>query len=307
MKDGRVAMGFQIGSQEMEKLPANGYQSLADYWVGACKTLPVGATVQKLDFYYYQPYRINCADKTFFERSTINHFYNRLVLQHRSYLFLSVGNSRQPESNPVNTLFAWGKPFGMSNPFEGIEERMETLPRLAREFTGLLQTAGISAQVLDEEGLSEVYRMYFNLEFDPVPNSFQRPFHASDHYAVLGEKKLNVVSMLHQAGIVEPAVSNYTGVASPFIYPLTHYLQMPHILSVSATVLDTEKTLEALDSENELNRFMDFLSTQDNVKKTEEITAFTQEICTQNERILHPNVSVTVWHSDDQVPPSYVH
>ncbi len=307
LKDGRVAVGFQIQPLEMEKLPASQYQALADCWVGACKSLPVGATVQKLDFCYYQPYRSGLTDKTFFERSTINHFYNRLVLQHRSYLFLSLGHARQPESNPVNTLFAWGKPFGLSNPFDGIEGRMELLPRLAREFRGLLTAAGIGAQALDEEGLSAVYRMYFNLEFDPVPDSFQRPFHASDHYAVLGEKKLYVISMLHQAGIVESAVTNYTGVASPFIYPLTHYLQMPHILSASVTVLDTEKTLKALNSENKLNRLMDFLSTQDNLKKTEEITSFTHEMRTHNQNILHVNVSVTVWDADDQVRQGYVH
>jgi hypothetical protein len=87
-------------------------------------------------------------------------------------------------------------------------------------------------------------------------------------------------------------------VASPFIYPLTHYLQMPHILSVSCTVLDTEKTLKALDSENKLNRFMDFLATQDNLKKTEEITSFTHEVRTHNQNTLHVNVSVTVWDAE---------
>ncbi len=306
-KDGRVAVGFRIAPQEMEKLPASQYQSLCDYWVGASKTLPPGATVQKLDFYYYQPFQVSVAGKAYFERSFINHFYNRLVLQHQSYLFLSLGDGRQPDPNPINTLFAWSRPFLGGNPFAGIEERMERLPRLASEFTGMLAASGVGVQLLNEEELWEVYRMYFNLEFDPVPPSFQRPFHAEGNHAVLGEKKLNVISMLQQARVVEPAVVNPSGVASPFIYPLTHYLQMPHILSVSCTVLDTEKTLKALDSENKLNRFMDFLATQDNLKKTEEITSFTHEVRTHNQNTLHVNVSVTVWDVEDHVRQGYVH
>ncbi len=64
---------------------------------------------------------------------------------------------------------------------------------------------------MNEEGLADVYRMYFNLEFDQVPPSFQRPFHAADNYAVLGEKKLNIISCCIRRGIVESAVSNYSG------------------------------------------------------------------------------------------------
>jgi hypothetical protein len=203
LKDGRVAAGFRIQPVEMESRPAGQYQALADYWVGATKTLLVGATVQRLDCYYYQPFRASHADKAYFERSFINHFHNRLVLQHRSYLFLSLGNPGQPEPNPVNTLFAWGKPFLMNNPFGGIESRMEDLPRLAREFTGMLSASGVGVKPMDEKELAEVYRMYFNLEFDAVSEALQRPFHAEGNHAVLGEKKLNVVSMLHQVYVVK--------------------------------------------------------------------------------------------------------
>ncbi len=136
LKDGRVAMGFLIEPQEMERMPASGYQSLTEYLAGASRILPVGTTVQKLDFYYYKPFQVNPGDKSFFERSFINHFYNRLVLEHKSYLFLSLGQTKQADPNPMNTLFAWGKPFLMNNPFDGVEERMESLPGLARSSPG---------------------------------------------------------------------------------------------------------------------------------------------------------------------------
>ncbi len=304
-KDGRVAVGYQVQPLEMEKAPAGSYGHLNETLAGATKVLPVGATVQKLDCYYFDPFRVSYTDKSFIERSMLNHFYNRLVLRHRSYLFISIGNEKQPAPNPVNTLFAWGKAFLVSNPFAGIEDRMVQLPRLGREFTSMLAAAGIGTTPLDEDGLSDLYRMYFNLDFSQPPDSFHRPFHASDNYAVLGEKKLHVVSMLNQAGIIEPAVMNETGVASPFIYPLTHYLQIPHVLSVSCTVLDTEKTLKDLDAENKRNRMLDFLSTQDNQKKAEEITEFTHEVRTYNKNTLKVNVSVIVWEEQEDLQQGY--
>ncbi|MDJ1505227.1 type IV secretion system protein VirB4 [Xanthocytophaga agilis] len=235
----------------------------------------------------------------------IHHFYNRQSLSHKSYLFVSLGEPSQPPSNPVNTLFAFGKAFLNSSPFKGIEERMLVLNRVGREFASSLALEGIRIKLLSNEDLKCVCRMYFNLEFSPVPQSLERPLKVAENYCVLGEKKVNVISLQNQPGQIFPSVYNYTGVASPFVYPLTHYLQLPHILSVTITVSDTDKTLKKLDDENKRNRFLDFLTTQDNIKKTEEITDFTHEIRTYNKNTVETSVCVIVWETDDTIRGEY--
>ncbi len=308
-KDGRVGIGFEIQPLEMEKYPANSYTHLCEMFSSACKTLPVGATVQKLDFYYYKPFQY-ASGQSFFERNMINHFYNRLALLHKSYLFLSIGHIKQKLPNAFNSLFAWGKAFMMAQPFEGIEERLETLPRLGDEFVSILSSAGVGARRLNDAALKEVYRMYFNLEFDSVPATLERPLCPEQNYAVLGEKKVNVISMINQPGEVNPAVGNLSYqkgfVASPFIYPLTHYLQMPHILSVNCTIQDTEERLKSLDKENRNNKWMEFLATQDNLKKSEEISSFTHEIRTYNQKLVDTSLTLITWETDDQLRQQYV-
>ncbi|MDJ1485923.1 type IV secretion system protein VirB4 [Cytophagaceae bacterium YF14B1] len=328
-KDGRVGAGFELDGLEMEKFPASRYSHLCDVFTGAIRILPPGSTVQKLDCYYYQPFtgqqpftgyqpittQTNGREMTgseadpteagFFEKNLLNHFYNRQVLCHRSYLFVSLGIENQAPANPVNTLFAYGKAFLNDSPFKGIEERLSVLPRVASEFASSLSSEGIRIKRLDDSELREIYRMYFNLEFSPVPDSLQRPLSAHENCCILGEKKVNVISMLNQPGIIEPAVYNQTGVASPFVYPLTHYLQMPHILSVSISVTDTDKTLKSLDDEAKRNRFLDFLSTQDNVKKNEEITSFTHELRTHNKSTVQTSVTLIVWETDDSLRGEY--
>lgn len=303
-KDGSVAAGFELDVLEMEKFPASRYQHLCEVFTGAIRILPSGSTVQKLDFYYYEPFCGDTSQSGFFEKNLLNHFYNRQVLRHRSFLFVTLGSENQAPANPVNTLFAFGKAFTAS-PFKGIDQRLNVLPRVATEFASSLASEGIRIKRLDDSGLKQVYRMYFNLEFSPVPNTLERPLSAAGNYCVLGEKKVNVISMLNQPGVIEPAVYNQTGVASPFVYPLTHYLQMPHILSVSITATDTDKTLKALDDEAKRNRFLDFLATQDNIKKNEEITEFTHEVRTHNKNTVQTSVSLIVWETDDSLRGEY--
>jgi hypothetical protein len=321
-KDGSVAAGFELDVLEMEKFPASRYGHLCEVFTGAIRILPPGSTVQKLDFYYYEPFTGSqpfmghqpfCGDTSqsvtsetgFFEKNLLNHFYNRQVLRHRSYLFVSLGAESQAPANPVNTLFAFGKAFMSDSPFKGIDQRLNVLPRVATEFASSLASEGIRIQRLNDDQLKEIYRMYFNLEFSPVPNTLERPLSAAENYCVLGEKKVNVISMLNQPGVIEPAVYNHTGVASPFVYPLTHYLQMPHILSVSITATDTDKTLKALDDEAKRNRFLDFLATQDNLKKNEEITEFTHEVRTHNKNTVQTSVTLIVWETDDSLRGEY--
>ncbi len=304
-KDGSVAAGFELDVLEMEKFPASRYGHLCEVFTGAIRILPPGSTVQKLDFYYYEPFCGDTSQSGFFEKNLLNHFYNRQVLRHRSFLFVSLGAENQAPANPVNTLFAFGKAFMSDSPFKGIDQRLNVLPRMATEFASSLASEGIRVQRLDDDQLKEVYRMYFNLEFSPVPATLERPLSAAENYCVLGEKKVNVISMLNQPGVIEPAVYNQTGVASPFIYPLTHYLQMPHILSVSITATDTDKTLKALDDEAKRNRFLDFLATQDNLKKNEEITEFTHEVRTHNKNTVQTSVSLIVWETDDSLRGEY--
>jgi conjugal transfer ATP-binding protein TraC len=305
MKDGRVVVGYRLNPVEIGKLSAQGYDAITNLWVGASKSLPVGTVIQRLDFYYFKPFRVDLSQKGFFERQLINHFYHREELQHQSFLFISVGDEKPIRSNAFNTVFAYGKALA-KNPFKNIEHRIGAAPRLGREFTNVLTTAGITTSRLNDEELADVYRMYFNLEFEPLPHCFQREFSASDNYAVLGEKKLNVISLNSQAGMVNNSTDFYNGVAAPFIYPLTYPLQIPHILSTSFCIEDSEKVISKLDSENKFNTFLGFLATQDNIKKSEEITSFTHEVRTYNKNTVNVNVSVIVWESDNNVRQSYI-
>lgn len=293
MQDGRVAVGFSVSSLETEKLSEQQYDAFNTVLTGTIKNLPDGTIIQKIDAYHFNEYQESKKDKTFFQRKIIDHFSERSILVHDSYLFISFGPPIDRERNAANTLYALGRHV-TKNPLQNIDKRQRYIERIADDIVSSFSALDVTFTRLDDEGLKSLYLRYYNVEFnqDHQPTDALRTFAPESNHLAIGEKRVNIVTMAGQGGYVEPSAKNKQGVASPWTYPLTHYLYFPHVLSVSIKVVNKEKVLSSMDDTAKVIRNLDFMMTMDNRIKRDEILEFTDEVRSQNKTICELNVSV---------------
>jgi len=299
LQDGRIALGYMISPVEMESWEIHHYAEFNQMYAGALKSLPVGSVVQKIDIYYHQSFRTKSQERGYFKGKFKSHFQDRLVLFHKSYLFLSFASNSKFRSNPVNTFFSLGRSV-VENPFAKVDSRMAEAERIGEEFVNSLTgTQGLGFNRLDTGALQSVYHQYFNLEFNPCPTGYSRSISNQYSFMGIGEKKVNVISLKGQGNQVYQAVKNHYNVAAPVIDALTHYLNLPHILITNFLIEDTEKELKSLDLEKKLNASLEFLTGQDHQIKELEIDQFTEQVRSRNQQLVNLNLTGLVWHSND--------
>jgi hypothetical protein len=73
-KDGSIAVGFEVSLIEEELLDEDGFSTIIQEFSSACRKLPIGTLVQKLDIYDHQSFQIDIPnDLPFFHRKTLEH------------------------------------------------------------------------------------------------------------------------------------------------------------------------------------------------------------------------------------------
>jgi len=301
-KDGRVGVGFVVEPAEMESWTSEAYDTFQTALVGVLRPLPVGTIVQKTDIYYDRPYREDKSQQTYFEHKMNKHFLERLVLFQKSYLFLSFAPVavKSPKTNAVNALVARAGEAVLKNPFAQLVQTLEVAEAAAVEFVqGLQNLGGVSFERLGSHDIHRLYLQYFNLNFDGQPTRQERELGNTLGTLSVGEHQVNVLSMVGQGSDAYPAVKNSYGVTAPMLYPLTHILQCPHILTQAMLVQDTRAELSSLDTDRKLNASLSFLATQDNELRAAEVEAFTAEVRAENKQIVGLHLSVVLWDTND--------
>ncbi|MFB9865587.1 VirB4 family type IV secretion system protein [Rufibacter immobilis] len=301
-KDGRVAVGFVVKPAEMEAWTQQDFISFNNALLGVLRPLPINTIVQKTDIYYDRPYREDRKEQTYFEGRMNKHFFERLVLFQKSYLFLSFAPAevKPIKTNALNALVSRMGESLIKNPFENLLHTLEIAEAVAQEFsTALSGTGEVEIMRMGSEEISDLYHQYFNLNFDFVPRRQEREILNEVGTLAVGENKVNVISMIGQGSEQHPAVRNSYGVTAPMLYPLTNALQFPHILTQAFVVQDTRAALSTLDTDRKLNNSLSRLATQDNQLRAIEIEEFTAEVRAENKQIIGLHLSVLLWETND--------
>ena len=305
MKDGRVALCYRFEGVEAESITDGEFDALSSAFYRASRTLPVGTVIQRLDAYHTKRHRIpkGLREKTNapFTQQQHVHMQDKPVLHHAAYLCLSFGNERQPRTNAANTIWArLGLPM-LKNPFDGIDALAERAERAAEEFAQSISLGQIRLTRLNEEELENLYLQYFNLDFDRQPTTLNRSIQPDATFVGVGEKKVNVLTMVGQPSVIHNTQPGHTGVEAPFVSTLALDLQIPHLLVTSFLIEDTEKMISSLEFEQKINRNLDFLMTHENKIKMLELEDYIDGLRTDNKSLMSLNLSLVVWSSDNKL------
>ena len=222
------------------------------------------------------------------------------VLHHAAYLCLSFGNERQPRTNAANTTWARLGLSMLRNPFDGIDALAERAERAAEEFAQSISLGQIRLTRLNEEEFEILFLQYFNLDFDRQPTLLNRSIQPDATFVGVGEKKVNVLTMIGQPSVIHNTQPGRTGVEAPFISTLALDLQIPHLLVTSFLIEDTEKMISSLEFEQKINRNLDFLMTHENKIKMLELEDYIDGLRTDNKSLMSLNLSLVVWSTDNK-------
>ena len=306
-KDGRVAIGFEFNGAAFESLTPADYNSFFKIVDGAFNALPENYIVQKIDCYSnaYYPYGRSpeaFSNKEFFEKESIRHVAHRPVLEQKSYLFVITDTVNNHKRNSLNSTFSKAR-FGSFNEsvFLRIEERKESARYYGRAFADTLQLfAKIALKPLQAKAIKELYYQILNLEFNGNCFPPYKTILNEKNALVVGEKKVNIISMQEFCEEVYCCISNDFQVPAPMLYRLGIYLQFPHITMTAFSRENTQKLLNRFDRTRSITEATVKLSRQSGEIKATEIKEFTEHVRKNDLKFMAASVNVLLYNSSDQ-------
>ncbi len=299
MRSGRVVYGYEIKCPLMERWTAEDFESNANLFQASLKSLPVGSIIQKLDIYYYE-YQAKGVGLSFFESRYMDHFFGRPKLKHKSLLFLISPNFSNKKKDEINNLFGKTNTNDSAKDTENISARIDDWEKVAPQYIQELSAIeGIDFKKLSGEDMKLAYRQLLNLEFRFDPGDATRAFENKDNCLVVGEKKVNVLSLTEQAREVYNSRPNYYGVDSSFTYNINGYFQKPHIINTNYWIEDTEKKLDDLDKEKIKSNVASEAGSETGQVVAEGLVELTRDIREEQKSLISMSKNMIVWGLDE--------
>lgn len=278
IKDGRVCVGYRLDLPNSEAFDYTAYASFARVLESNLKSVAIGSIIQKIDLYYNEDFKNDDLEKQglFFEKKHFETYNQQPVLNHSSYLFfISPPENTKLKKSPIMNIGSQGR-FSDKNAFANLENRIPTTQREANSFIeGLKSIPNLTYTQLKSNELQSLVFQFLNCEFGKEQTVQNRVINNLDNCLGVGEKKLNIISLMGQAEELDYFSHDAIGIATSFTAPLGVYLQIPHVNITSIRIEDTEKELSRLDIDKRVNTSF---GKEDNQTKENGINELTVDI-----------------------------
>lgn len=294
LRTGRVAIGFELESVQMETWQSAGYAQAASTFYSSLKTLEDDSIVQKIDYYYYQ-YNSKERGLNFFEGRFYDHFIDRPVLMHKSYIFVISACDDNRKKAEFNNSLVFANKYDTKETLKNIVSRKENWEKITAAFINELSNIGdIKLTRMDSEKLKLLYRQNLNLEFRFDPGEPYKTISNKETVLNVGEKKVNVLTLTEQAKGVEYSRKNAYGVESPFTYNVGIYFQEPHIVVTSFWKENTDVALKKLETQRKVNFTATELGSEDAKIQDNELAIMTDDIRANQKTLVSMNKSIII-------------
>ncbi len=308
LKDGRVAVGYQVYGSSFESLQANQYEHFCKTFDRAFCGLPTDYIVQKTDVYancFFREGREpeNFKEKGFFERESINYFSNRPVLKQTSYLFVISNSLNNRKSTTFANTFLWGDKV-QSRDFKNIAERIREAVSKGNSFMESLNASGqIKSARLNTAQMKALEYQLLNCEFKDSVNAGVAPYKNmyNDLSAfVIGERKINVTSMEQMGEEIFYSIPNDYGLDAPYMYRLGIYLQFPHVTVCNWWKEDTLIQLKKLDRQRNQQAVFSKVGGQSADIKQEELSNYTAHVRANDLKFISVSIQVITFPTSER-------
>ena len=245
-RNGTVGKGYEVDSVEMERWEQGSYSNFNRVFQNALGFLPKDTIVQKLDIYFEDRKATPEKADNYFESKYYGHFMERPFYNHKSYLFIT--SPTEQRYTEANNLFVQYKKIDLKESLKSVDQTKEKWKAVTSEFEGQMRSVeDIKFHTTTDEENKNIYRSMLNMEFRyENPDTF-KAITNNENYLVIGDTKVNILSMYGQASEIEDTRYSFNGVIAPFTYNVGIMYQTPHIVCRAYRVLDTEEQLKKLD------------------------------------------------------------
>lgn len=301
LKDGRVAIGYQVTGSPFESMYAGDYERFAKRFDSALCALPEDYMVQKIDIYSnaFYPER-NGAAKGFFERETLKYFSARPVLKQITYLFIISNAPDNRKKTAFSNSFLWGNTFQPGN-FKNLDARVDLLERCGASFVQSLRSSGnISALRLNSKQMKELYYRMLSCDFSDQNAEPCRNMVNDKSSLVVGERKINVVSMEQMGEEVFYSIRNDYGLDAPYFYRLGIYLQFPHITVTDWYLENHRGQLHKLDQQRNQQAVFSKVGGQSAEIKHNELATYTAYVRANDLKFISISTRVVVFNANER-------
>ena len=302
MRDGRVAIGFQMNNLEMETVTASFLEQFTNELGRGMKGLAEGTVMQKIDLYYDRRHEAPQGELSYYEKKMHEHFQDRLVLQHESYFFVSIPRQLKKKFgklNPITSGFSSSTTY-LDNPLENIGNALREAESQARLFVKLFENFDIQLHRLSDDALNDLYVRILNCEFAQDVQDVHCEMYNDLSGLSVGHRRVNIVSLTRPGEEIYSSVKNGLKVDCPYGFNLAQYLQFPHILTQTMIIRNTSTEIKALDGERKLMEKLNgtWLGDQDNELKSEHIREYTTYVRTNGSQLIDMALNVTIFPAD---------
>lgn len=309
--DGSLTVGLALHLPPLEALETAGHEGMHQLFDKALTELPIGAVLQKHDVFFSGKFAVSDEDteEGFFLASQIESYLGAPLTHHKSYVYLSFPSHKQqgkkvkaatPFSSGIlrHSLFA---KLGLQNTYGGVNEAAVAKAfahvekfLVTLEGFGQLSFDYLNAHAL-QRNLAEFGNLSFYTQANPQhPKQYQRELGVKEGVTFLGEKKLQMLSLVEQGQGVSSVLTDANGLPASMVKPLGFGISAPHVVVQTFRVADTEAELKRLDRDKKL-RALTPARDEDAATEHANLTQFTLEMRQNQGKLIWTGVQVLLW------------
>ena len=304
-KDGSISIGYEVELFEEESLDEDGFLSVTSEFSAACRRLPVGTVIQKLDIYGEAIFTLNASNDDlsrlpYFHRKTLEYHDQKKFLKHHRFIYLRFFSKAL---NPVNSFLAMGNKV-FKSPFLKLDARREIAEQTATEFVSAMPQ-GMKLTRLDDEKNKTLLYQYMSLTFDREPLNFESSIAIEEDSIALGGYLKSVRMKTQSENVYAYRKNNLglQGVTSPFIWNLTHAADFQHIVSQHIEIINDQKFRKSKGSELRNSAQLKLGSRARELAEDEydNFLELEKELQEHDIQIVKLGMHVLVWHAEKAI------
>lgn len=287
-QQGDISLYYKLNLPEIYSPSQQDYVNMRAMLGRGIASLPVGTTVQKIDFFYRGYYKAQVKNAFVLSANEI-HFAERPILNHLSYLVVTFTVNDKKRS--PNTLTA------ASNAAKIADRRIFEAEQLSNTFVEIVRSTNlIDVQRLTTDDIIELLYRYMTLDFSGKVDSVSANIKADTNGLTIGSQILNVAKVYD---FPDKLYTSYPIKGSEVDASMTHSLCLDyysnHIVSQTIRVLDTSAELKRM---QQRVKDCDLFSTIENQQIADSISDSISEITKTRQSLVEVDYSIILFDLD---------
>lgn len=309
--NGSVTIGFDLALPGIYTLSPQDAENIHRGFVNLLKILPVGTTMQKLDFFYWAEHRCGEPEGNRVHRENMKKFEGRPVLRHYSKLLLTFPNGTRKKETDRDTPYLKLPDYIFKKPFRDFAKAYRRHQPDFATAENMLNSF-IKARRMDDEQLGRLLHEYLSLSFGHgAQGTFRdetlQPLSFSEGGFMIGGDHVKVVTMQNEGAEVnhhqkgkpvklgggEEGLPDL-GLECSLVMPLGLGFPVRHILSTVITVTDNDRTVRKLKSESTMLNIQSSIGYMPAKMKQQEIKDYIETVTRHQYQSAEVSVTVVI-------------